>query len=202
MNGEADRFAAAYTAVRSGERWAEADRRRRAAAIADALRLIREEVGPDALIVDIGSGSMRTPGVITIDLVPGADVRADMRALPLSDGSAGGALYAASLHYAPIGDAVAEAARILRPGGLLAAIDSPIYVGHAAAAAAASRSAAYYARAGHPELASHYHPIELVALRKSLAASGFEVVRLSTGSRWRRLLRRGPSSFVLARKLR
>lgn len=202
MTGEADRFAAAYSAVRAGERWAEADRRRRASAIADAVRVLRDELGPDALIVDIGSGSARTPGVIAIDLVPGADIRADMRALPLRDGSAGGALYAASLHYAPIGDAVAEAARILRPGGLLAAIDSPIYVGRSAAAAAASRTAAYYARAGHPELARHYHPIELEELRRTLAANGFEVVRLSTGSGWRRLLRRGPTSFVLARKLR
>ena len=202
MTGEADRFASAYTALRAREGWAERDRIRRAGAVADAVALIRRELGASARIVDVGSGAIRVPGVIGVDLVAGADVRGDMRALPFADSSVDGLMYAASLHYATAEDAVAEAARILRRGGILVAIDSPIYSTGNAAAAAKSRTAAYYASAGFPELSPHYHPIELGALRRSLAMNGLEVERISTGSRWRRLLRRGPTSFVLARKLR
>jgi SAM-dependent methyltransferase len=200
-----DRFVEEYTALRAQEPWAEKGRARRAQAIASAVELIRVQLGAGALIVDVGAGAAAATGVIAIDLVPPPGrlaVRGDMRRLPLADGSIDAVLYAASLHYAPLGDAVTEAARVLRPGGLLVALDSPIYEGPAAAAAARARSAAYYERAGHPLLAAHYHPIELGALRTALQANGFEVARLTLGSRWRRLARRGPDSFVLARKLR
>lgn len=203
MNGSAaGRFALEYAELRSRERWAESDRVRRQAAIARAIDLAREEVGANALIVDVGAGAQRNAGVITIDLGTDAQVRGDMRNLPLPDSSVDGALYAASLHYAPVDVVIAEAARILRPGGLLVAIDSPVYDGPAAAAAAKARSTAYYAAAGYPALAEHYHPIEVGALRLALARSGFGLLRLTTGSRWRRLLRRGPDSVVLARRLR
>lgn len=199
---DADRFAAAYAALREREEWAERGRARRVAALDEAVAMIRARVGANALIVDIGAGARRRPGVIGIDLTPRANVRGDMRALPLRNASVDGAVYAASLHYAPLDIAVAEAARVVRPGGMLVAIDSPIYAGTVAARRAKDRTAAYYARAGFPELASHYHPIEVGALRSALEANGFEVMRLHTGSRWRRLLRRGPSSVAVARKLR
>ena len=204
---EADRFAAEYAALRSREPWTQRERARRAAAIAGAVALIRAELGPNAVIIDIGAGTAAAPGVIAVDIVPpqppaGLALRGDMLHLPIAGGAADAALYAASLHYAPIEAAIAEAARIVRAGGLIAALDSPIYRGAAAAEAAKARSAAYYARAGHPALASHYHPVELAALRGALERNGFEVTRLSTGSRWRRLRRRGPDSFVLARRLR
>lgn len=202
MSGKADRFAAAYLDVRSREGWAERDREGRATAIENAVRLMRDELGGAALIVDVGAGASRTRGVISVDVLSGADVRADMRSLPFPDGAIDGAVYAASLHYATLGESVPEAARVLRAGGLLAIIDSPLYFGQPAAAAAAARSAAYYARAGHPELAAFYHPLEAGALRAELTRNRFDVLELSAGSRWRRLLRRGPRSFVLARKLR
>ena len=163
---------------------------------------MRGELGPDALIVDVGAGSVNVSGVVTIDIAPGSDVRGDMRALPLADASVDGLLYAASIHYAPVEVAIAEAGRVLKPRGVLVAIDSPMYRDAAAAAAARSRTAAYYASAGFPELAAHYHPVEVGRLRSAFAAHGLEIARLTTGSRWRRLLRRGPTSFVLARKLR
>lgn len=201
-DSEAGRFALEYAELRSRERWAESDRVRRKVAVARAIALVRDEVGADASIVDVGAGAQRNAGVITIDLGTDAQVRADMHNLPLRNASVDGALYAASLHYAPVEIAIAEAARVLRPGGLLIAIDSPVYDGAGAAAAAKGRSTAYYTAAGYPALAAHYHPIEVGALRLALARSGFDLLRLSTGSRWRRLLRRGPDSVVLARRLR
>ena len=201
-DSEAERFAVAYASIRLREPWAEKDRGRRTRAVADAVELIRCELGAGASIVSVGAGVMRLPGVITIDLLPTADITADMRALPLADGSIDGVLYAASLHYAPIEVAIAEAARVVRHDGLFVAIDSPIYANEAAAAAAQARSAAYYSRMGVPELSANYHPIDAAALRAALETSGLELARLTFGGRWRRLLRRGPTSFVLARKLR
>ena len=197
-----DDFVAQYTALRAQEPWADRARARRAQAVARALDMIRAQLGDGARIVDVGAEANRGPGVIAIDLGAGADVTGDMRHLPLRDASVDGVLYAASLHYAPVDAAIAEAARVLRQGGLLVALDSPIYEGAAAVDAARSRSAAYYARMGQAALAAHYHPIELAALRHALESNGLDAVRLTTGSRWRRLLRRGPESFVLARKLR
>lgn len=199
---DAERFAAEYAELRAQEGWAERDRVRGKAAIAQAIGLVRNRLGANAVIVDIGAGAQRHAGVIGIDLGGRPNVRGDMRSLPLRDASVDATLYAASLHYAPVDEAVAEAARVLRAGGLLVAIDSPIYDSPAAAAEARARSAEYYARAGHPSLADHYHPIEAGALRRALTRSGLELVTLRLGSRWRRLLRRGPDSLVLARKLR
>src|SRR5581483_6606542 len=99
-----------------------------------------------------------------------------------------------SLHYCPVDEAVAEAARVLRPDGLFIALESPIYAGVRNATAAQERSAAYYASAGHPALAARYHPIESGRLSQSLLASRFEVMRLAAGSRWRRLLGGSPGS--------
>src|SRR2546430_1743003 len=61
---------------------------------------------------------MRGARVVAIDIAADmADsplaVRGDMRKLPLGDGIADGALYAASLHYAPLHVALGEAARVL-----------------------------------------------------------------------------------------
>jgi len=199
---KAGRFALAYGAVRSSERWAERDRRRRARAIADAVDRLRRELGPDARIVDVGAGGVRMKGIVAIDIGGEADVRGDMTALPLGPASVDGLLYAASLHYGPVDVVVSEAARVLRPGGMLVAIDSPVYPDRSAAAAAKARSESYYERKGAPQLAEHYHPIDAGALRAALAANGLEIMRLSVGGRWGRLLRRGPTSFALARKLR
>jgi hypothetical protein len=87
--------------------------------------------------------------------------------------------------------------------GLLIAVDSPMYGDPRRQALAEARSAAYYAGAGFPELAAHYHPIEVTALRAALASEGFEVQRLEAGLAagrwWERLGRPRRSSFLVAR---
>jgi len=129
-------------------------------------------------------------------------VRADMRSLPLRDSTVDVAFYAASLHYAPVTDSIGEAARVLRRGGLIVAVDSPMYSDRRGQALAEARSAAYYAGAGFPELAAHYHPIDVTALRAVLAAVGFEVSRLDAGRtarRWWERLGRPDRSFLVAK---
>ncbi len=221
---EADRFASEYRSLRLKEGWAgEGGRedpqvgeprlwRGRVEAVrAAAARLL--SLGSTPLVLDVGSGGGWAAGmlsgadVIAIDLLEtearsGLSVRGDMRRLPVRTGVADGVLYAASLHYAPIDSAVPEAARVLRPGGLLVAVDSPLYSSAAEAQRAAARSEAYYARTGFPRLAGHYFPIHATTLRSSLVDAGFEVERLRAGSRWRRLLRGGPASLVIATRLR
>ena len=225
----ADRFAAMYTALRRQEGWIGADGREDPQGGEPRLWRARVESVSRAaatwssqwsgagrpVVVDVGSGSgwagrfFRDADVIAIDPLdtetrPGVlNVRADMRHLPLRDSTVDFAFYAASLHYAPVSEAIGEAARVLRAGGLLVAVDSPMYRDRRAQALAESRSAAYYAEAGFPELAAHYHPIDLAALRVALAARGFDVLRLEPGRTargwWERLGR--PERSFLAAKL-
>jgi hypothetical protein len=94
---------------------------------------------------------------------------------------------------------------VLRPGGFLVAIESPMYRNRRARAQAQARSEAYYATAGFPELATHYHPIDVTALRATLESASFEVLRLDAGSTarrwWERVARPRRSTFLLARSI-
>ncbi len=223
----ADRFAAQYQALRAREGWSVAGGRedphgglqrlwkRRLRSVSGAAALLAREWAPTTrpVVADVGSGGgwaarqMRHAAVIAFDLLdvkPGdaeLTVRADMRSLPVRDAALDAALYAASLHYAPVEQAVAEAARVLRPGGLMVAVDSPIYANESSTAKAATRSAAYYAEAGYPELAGRYHPIDADGLRSALDASGFDIERLSVVGRWGRFARNAQASLVVARRL-
>jgi SAM-dependent methyltransferase len=224
----ADRFAAQYTALRRQEGWIGPDGREdpergeprlwrgRLESVSRAATAVSSQ-GTGAgrpVVVDIGSGGgwaaryFRHADVIAIDLLdtgstPGAlHVRADMRSLPLRDSTIDVAFYAASLHYAPVSDSIGEAARVLRRGGLVIAVDSPMYGDRRGQALAEARSAAYYAGAGFPDLAAQYHPIDVAALRAALAGGGFDILRLETGRTaqpwWQRL--GGPErSFLLAK---
>lgn len=206
----ADRFAQRYRELRRKEGWAgsngqedpdRADPRlwtRRVEAVRGAAALLEGELsGSDRPVVgDIGAGGgwatrfFASAHVVAFDLlevpsepVAAVAVRADMRRLPVRDGVLDGLLYTAAIHYAAIGEAIQEAARVLRPDGLLVAIESPMYPGPRAAARAAARSTEYYAAMGYPELAADYHPIDVSQLTAELARSGFRIERLDTPRR-------------------
>ena len=70
----------------------------------------------------------------------------------------------------------------------------------------AGRSAAYYASAGYPELATGYYPASAGELRSVVAGAGFAEVDLKTEGMvkalWRRVMRRPPASLVVGRRVR
>jgi len=222
----AEEFARQYAELRRDEGWAGPDGREdprtgdpamwrgRLRLVSGVAALIETERASRArmpVIADIGSGggwlADYLPGtrVVSIDMLPTAAVRADMRSLPLTTSSVDAVIYVASLHYAEPDETIPEAARVLVEGGLFIAIDSPVYPDEASRRKAAERSAAYYKRRGFRDLAMHYHPLEQGALRSALAAATlgverFEVTRPSRGV-WRRPRSGPPSCFVVARRL-
>jgi SAM-dependent methyltransferase len=129
-----------------------------------------------------------------------------MRRLPLRDSTVDAAFFSASIHYVPLAEAVGEAARVLRHGGLLLVVDSPIYADDGSRARASGRSAAYYASAGYPELAAGYHPASIDELRCVVADSGFALLELRTEgpiqALWRGVARRPRLSLVVGRRVR
>lgn len=229
-DGSPDQFAADYQALRRQEGWAgpdgteEPDRgnprlwagRVRSVSRASAVLARLEAGGRRPLIVDAGAGSgwparfLTAADVVGIDLVVPPNpsklmVRGDIRNLPIRNGAIDGILFAASLHYAEPSELIPEAARILRKGGMLVAIDSPIYKNRLSQRAAAIRSSSYYSKAGFPRLAHRYHPLEAGELRTILLRAGFRIDQWRIGSwltrLWNRFARRPPSTFVVATKL-
>jgi len=101
---------------------------------------VRERTGPGALVVDVGCGSAPLhallPGRRWVGLDPapaelalasarGAEplLRADAAALPVADGVADAVVYGMALQVVtPLDRALEEAWRVLRPGGVLAAL--------------------------------------------------------------------------------
>jgi len=142
------------------------------------------------VILDVGSGGgwasrfLEGAEVIAIDLIQPTTgkltIRADMRWLPLVSGSIDGALFAASLHYADPSDVIPEAARVVRSGGLVVAVDSPIYPDEQSRAAATIRSNSYYLKAGFPRLAERYRPLEANELRRAITAVSYTHLTLPT----------------------
>jgi SAM-dependent methyltransferase len=223
-----DEFAVQYRALRIREGWARPDGIEdpdggdprlwggRIMSVANAAKVLSELKSGDRkpLIVDVGAGGawatrmLSGATVLSVDLLTpptrsNSFVQADMRHLPLLDRSADGVLFAASLHYAPVQQVIAEVARVLRPGGLMVAVDSPIYADGKAQAAAAARSEAYYSKSGFPGLASSYHPINAIDLRAALHQAGFTVERWQGPPSWLDRLRRrfghSYTSMVVAR---
>ena len=226
----ADIFAERYRALRLHEGWVDPTGRqpvggrpelwRRLKSASRAATLVANEWPNPAgrVVADVGSGTgWAQPlfdgfGVIAFDLLPttptgkALHVRADMRKLPLRDATIDAAFFSASLHYAPLADALKEAARVVRQGGLILIVDSPIYTHSASRARAAERSASYYADAGYPELAAHYHPAEIGELRSAVAESGFALERLRAEGPleaiWRRAAGRPQATLLVGRRMR
>lgn len=226
----ADAFAARYRALRMSEGWVDptgtapvggrAELWGRLRSASRAATIVARE-WPNAqgrVVADIGSGTgWAHPlfvgfGVIALDILPATPtagaltVRADMRKLPLRDSTIDAAFFGASIHYVPLAEAVREAARVLRGGGLLLVVDSPLYRNDGARDRASARSTAYYRAAGHPELASHYHPAGLAELASVVTDSGFALLELRSegpiAALWRRVNRRPPSSLLVGRRVR
>jgi SAM-dependent methyltransferase len=228
VRAAADRFAALYSDLRTKEGWAGSDGfedptkgkdslwRDRVQSISKVGRVFARLNAGDArpLIVDVGSGSgwaaryVSRADVIAIDLLDvesrwALAVRADMQRLPIRTAVADGILFAASLHYGVLEPVLTEAARVLRADGLLIVVDSPIYADDIRQTQAAARSADYYLKAGYPELADRYHPIEASGFRRALLQTGFDIERFEVDNKWQRRLRlrrRPPATFVSARR--
>jgi SAM-dependent methyltransferase len=228
----AERFAADYLPLRRKEGWLDRSGREdperrpwgrlwknRKKAAERAARLILENLvrQEPPLVADVGAGggwlARLLPGAIVtaVDIVEpqpggGAHLRvvADMRALPFRDGSLNAAIYCSSLQYAPAGQAIAEAARVLRPGGLLVAVESAIFSDAEAAARGHTRAAGYLESMGAPGLAAHHFPISAPELRSALAAGRMVVERLDEPQEayGPRQMMRGAEAFptLLARK--
>jgi len=128
---------------------------------------------------DTGLAAIRDPRV--------GRVTADLEALPLRAGSFDAVIAAAALHYAvDVGRALAEARRVLRPGGLLIIADSPVYAHAAGREEARERTRAHYAGFGAAHLAERYRGLT----RAELDAPGlFRFVTISPGVPWRDRLR-------------
>lgn len=81
-------------------------------------------------IVELGSGSSYIkelrPGIISSDVVPGADLVIDGRRLPFPDESIQALLLTHVFHHIPdVGQFFAEASRVLVPGGVISMVDIP-----------------------------------------------------------------------------
>lgn len=83
--------------------------------------------------------------------------QAELERLPLAGNSFDLVVANASLHYThDLAQVFKQVSNVLRPGGKLLVMDSPVYPTHEAARAAHERSRSYYAQQGVPELANNY----------------------------------------------
>jgi SAM-dependent methyltransferase len=126
-------------------------------------------------------------GLGAIDDARVARVAGDLEALPLRAGSFDAVIAAAALHYAlDVPAALAEAARVLRPGGLLVVADSPVYADAGARAEAWERTRAHYTAFGAAPLADRYRGLTRAELD---GAGWFRFVTVTPGFGWRAALR-------------
>jgi SAM-dependent methyltransferase len=170
------------------------------------LRLLRASSAGAVRVLDLGAGNgwmarrLAASCRVTALDVDGSEtglgslrdgrvgrVLGDLEALPLRPASFDAVIAAATLHYAvDLPGALAETARVLRPGGLLIIADSPLYADAAARADAWQRTRVHYAGFGAEHLAGRYRGLT----RRELDAPGlFRFVTISPGLiSWRALL--------------
>jgi SAM-dependent methyltransferase len=118
----------AATLARHGEIWAVRPELRRV--YQEWFRWLLDAVAGLTPVVEVGSGpgffKEFTPRLVATDITPGAraDVRCDACALPFGTGTVGALVMVDALHHLPRPlDFMAEAARVLRPGGRLAMVE-------------------------------------------------------------------------------
>ncbi|MEM7342545.1 MAG: class I SAM-dependent methyltransferase [Actinomycetota bacterium] len=159
---------------------------------------------PPGLMVDIGAGSgwlaadlaRRGWSAAAVDLCvndgdglraaqahpePLTLIQAEMDALPFASASVDLAVFNAALHYAPAVDrALAEAARVLSPGGRLVVLDSPVFATPRAGAAMVADFAAHTARV---------HGVEAAPLEGPgfVTERDLDAFATSAGIPWRRI---------------
>jgi len=123
-------------------------------------------------------------GLAALDEPSVARVCGDLEALPIRDHAYDVVIAAASLHYSMRHERIlAEAARVLRRGGVLILADSPVYPDAASRDRAWQRTLSYYQSAGYPDLARRYRGLT----RSELADNPwFRFVTVSPGlGSWR-----------------
>ena len=114
----------------------------------------------------------------------------ELEALPLQNGCYDVVIAAAALHYAThLPRALAEIARVLRPGGAFILADSPVYADALARHQAWQRTLRYYGEAGAPHLAQRYRGLTRAELEGSRL---FRFLTISPGIAPWRALRRDP----------
>ena len=203
----ARRFAELYIPLRTREGWRDRsgredpDRRimgsrlwrHRKRAAEAAGKIVRDYLfmTEPPLVADVGAGGAWLARLLPFALTAAVDVieppvgggshlriRADMRRMPFRDACLNAAVYCSSLQYGPVRDGIAEAARVLRPGGILVVVESAVFTDAESAAAAHRKTEAYLARAGFAGLAAYHYPIVASELRAALEGSGMVVERL------------------------
>jgi ubiquinone/menaquinone biosynthesis C-methylase UbiE len=150
----------------------------------------------DVDATDTGLGGLDDPRV--------KRVRGELEALPFGAAAFDVVIVAAALHYAlDVHRALAECARVLRPGGVLVVADSPVYADGVARHRAWQRTLEHYAAAGAPHLARRYRgltraDLEGPALFRFVTLSpGFESFRSALGRLRRGRRESGPRLPVL-----
>jgi len=109
--------------------------------------------------------------------------------IPLRGGVVDAVVVGQAFHWFDADRALAEIARVLRPGGAFILADSPVYADTLARHRAWQRTQRYYAQSGTPELASRYRGLTRTELD---GCAQFRFVTLSPGfASWRALLGRG-----------
>lgn len=148
--------------------------------------------GHDVLATDVNVGDVDGLAALRHQAVAVPAVRAEADALPLPADDVDVVLAAAAAHYLDADRLLAEAARVLRPGGRLLVVDSPLYADPAAGRAMAEAQLARLRAEGltAPDLDGPGH-LDEPSLRSAAARHGFRLDRLDLdGGRLRALRRR------------